>query len=152
LSGGGLIFFIKLIRAAICSLQQQPQPQPDRGTTQSAQRPIYNLYGAFSWDPVWVLYLCFLTYNGVGAGSPSGGLYEVRMAAPDYRYIPLVIASMFVRNRICEPKGSHWQGFGCVKAINQKAPQRLIRLFHADFAPRAPTAKTQLESPDTVFP
>jgi hypothetical protein len=59
-----------------------------------------------------------------------------RLAAADYIYIRLVIASMFVRNHICEPKSVVTQRFGCVKAI-KKTLQRLIRLLYVDFAPRA---------------
>jgi hypothetical protein len=33
-----------------------------------------------------------------------------RLAAPDYIYIRLVIASMFVRNHICEQKASLHRG------------------------------------------
>ena len=62
-----------------------------------------------------------------------------RLAAPDYIYIRLVIASMFVRNHICEPKSAVTQRFGCVKAI-KKTLQRLIRLLYVDFAPRAPSS------------
>ena len=59
-----------------------------------------------------------------------------RLTAPDYLYIRLAIASMFVRNHICEPKSVGTQRFGCVKAIKKKTLQRLNCLLHVDFAPR----------------
>ena len=43
-----------------------------------------------------------------------------RLTAPDYLYIRLAIASMFVRNHICEPKSVVTRRFGCVKAIKKK--------------------------------